>query len=396
VRILAVANHLGSRGGLERTQMVNCRGLGQRGHELDLVYVSDGEFTASWQEFAATMIRTETTLPRRARPYASSAAVVAAVRRARRLRPDVVYVYRHLDVPFAVAVAAATGAVVVLHLCLPPPSSMPRWLRAGLRRVDATVAVSHDTAERWHGSGLPPETVSVAHTAIDLDTYVPGTAEDRERIRSEEGIGPEDFAVIFAGRLSPEKGVDVLVDAFARLCRRVDGVRLVVLGSATLGTDAEAARRYAERLRELASGLPVTWIPGRNDVVPLLQACDAAVVPSVWPEPLSRSILEALACGVPVIATRVGGSPEVLVDWLSWFLVEPGDAEDLAERLAALQEWRGRDPRLGERCRRAAEERLSLDDELRLVEDAMVRAVARRRGSTRPSIVRRRAPVRAP
>ena len=121
VRILAVANHLGSSGGLERTQMINCRGLRSRKHRLDLVYASDGELTDSWRAFASSMVQVPVTLPRRAKPVTSMWGVVSGIWKARRLAPDVVYVYRYWDLPFAVAVAAASRAAVVYHLCLPPP-----------------------------------------------------------------------------------------------------------------------------------------------------------------------------------------------------------------------------------------------------------------------------------
>ena len=105
-----------------------------------------------------------------------------------------------------------------------------------------------------------------------------------------------------------------------------------------------ALRRRAALLGE---GLPVTWLPRRDDVVSLLRASDVACVPSVWPEPLSRSIMEALACGVPVVATAVGGSPEILKDWMGSLLAAPDDPDDLARHLLEVLDWRERDPRSG-------------------------------------------------
>jgi len=207
---------------------------------------------------------------------------------------------------------------------------------------------------------------------VDLEAYTPGASADRASTRAALGLDPDAFVVLFAGRIEQEKGVDVLIGALRLLVEVAPRCHLVIVGSPSPGTDPALAHRYVERLHGLAEGLPVTWLPRRSDVVPLLQAADAAVVPSVWAEPLSRSILEAIACGVPVVATRVGGSPEILTGWLAEYLVEPGDPGALAEPLAGLCEWRTRDVTLGDRCRRFAESRLSPDGELDLIEAAML------------------------
>src|SRR5579862_62188 len=135
MRILAVANHIGSRGGLERTQLTNCRALADRGHRLDLLYVSPGDFTGQWARFCGEMVQVETLLPRRHRPLASAAAVARALAAGRRLSPDVVYVYRYWDLPYAAVLARLTGAAVAYHLCLPPPDPVPSWLSAALAQV---------------------------------------------------------------------------------------------------------------------------------------------------------------------------------------------------------------------------------------------------------------------
>jgi len=85
---------------------------------------------------------------------------------------------------------------------------------------------------------------------------------------------------------------------------------------------------------------------------------DVAVAPSVWREPFSRSVIEPLACGIPVVATRIGGNPEILNGWLDGLLVEPGDHHELADRLLGLADWRSDDPTLGDRCRQAIVRRL--------------------------------------
>lgn len=379
MRILTTANHLDSAGGLERTHLTNAQGLARRGHRLDLVYVEEGAFTDSWRDLTVTMTRVSSTMPRRADPLHSALNVAEAIRNARQLEPDIVYAYRYWDLPFAVAVAAGRPTAVVYHLCLPPPGRLPRWFRAVLARIDAIVSVSEHTLGLWRGTGLHIDRAVVALTSVDLGAYVPGTPVGREQTRRELGIGSEDRMIFFGGRIAPEKGVDVLVRAFRQVAEKVGRCHLVVLGSPSAGADPVDAARDVEELHELGEGLPVTWLPRRDDVVSLLQAADVAGVPSVWPEPLSRSIMEALACGVPVVATAVGGSPEILTDWMSRLLAEPGNADDLARHLLDVLDWRDGEVDLGRRCRQAAENRLSLDDEVDQIESTMLSALERRR-----------------
>ena len=388
VRILTVANHLGARGGLERTQLTNCRALARRGHQVDLVYVSAGDFAEEWRAFVGSMTAVHGTLPRRRRPLASLRGLVAAVRTGVRCRPDVVYVYRYWDLPYAAVVSRLARAPVVFHLCLPPPRSIPWWLRVALRRVRYTLAVSRDTAARWTGTGLDDGRTRVVLTGVDLDRYRPATAAERAKTRAAAGLPDDAFVVLYAGRIGREKGVDVLVQAAHTVHATAPECRVLIVGSASLGADPQDSARYQTELHTLADSAPVMWLPAQRDVVPLIQACDVAVAPSLWPEPLSRSVMEPVACGVPVVATRVGGNPEILTDWLSSFLVEPSDAEDLAARVLSLRGWRDRDDDLGARLRTYAERHLSLEDETAVVEAALAEASAqpaRRRRMASPN-----------
>jgi glycosyltransferase involved in cell wall biosynthesis len=106
-----------------------------------------------------------------------------------------------------------------------------------------------------------------------------------------------------------------------------------------------------------------------------------ALAPSLWPEPFSRSVIEPLACGVPVIGSRVGGNPEILTGWLDDYLVPPGDVDALADCVRSLVGWRQTRPELAERLRSSVVERLSLDREVDTVE-ACLASVARRRDLT--------------
>jgi glycosyltransferase involved in cell wall biosynthesis len=377
VRILAVANHLGALGGLERTQLTMCRSLAARGHRVDLVYQSMGNFGDDWRAFAGTMVQIERSLPSGRTPVESSLAFLRAVNETRHLDPDVIYAYRPLDIPLAVGAGTLCSAPVVLHLCLPRPPVLPFLVRRGLARVAMTLSVSHDTAELWRRKGIPAGTITVVHTGIDMGHYVPASAEARLATRIELGLDPDAFMILYAGRIGRIKGVDHLVRAFRRLAGAKPHARLVVVGGPSLSTDPAEAARYAAELRALAGPADVVWLEPRSDVLSLIQAADVAVVPSVWSEPFSRSVIEPLACGVPVIASRVGGNPEILTGWTSDFLVPPGDAGALATAISALDGWRKTDPDLGERCRQSVVDRLALGREVDCVE-SLLGSIARR------------------
>ena len=303
VRILTVANHLGARGGLERTQLTNCRELAARGHRVDLVYVTRGRLRPG----VGTVHR-----PRWRRPTGHSPVVGTRSHPppgcsvpcgpAAGLEPDVLYVYRYWDIPYAVAVGLLVGSPVVFHLCLPPPEVVPRWLRPFLGRVDRTLSVSRDTASRWEGTGLQADRVSVALTGIDLDRYVPAAADERASTRRRLGIAEDAFVVLYAGRIGREKGVDVLVRAFAQVAARRPGSRLVVVGSPSLGADPADSARYEAELRELADGLAVTWLAAQPDVARAHpgRRCGGG------PEPVARTAV-ALGHGAAGVRRPGGG-----------------------------------------------------------------------------------------
>jgi len=379
VQVLTVANHLGARGGLERTQLSMAGALSARGHDLHLLYVTPGDFAEEWRKFVTSMVRVRATLPRRSDPFSSTLGAARAILTAVRRRPDVILVYRYWDVPLAVVAGAIARAPAVLYLCLPPPRSVPWWMRWALSRLSAVIAVSADTARRWHGLGPKEERVSVVLTGIDMEAFAPATPAERTSTRRALGLLPEEFVVVYAGRIGREKGVDLFLRAGHLLAEELPDLRLVVAGGPSLGADPHDSERFGAELRQLAGGLPVMWLGPRSDVKDLLAAADVAVVPSLWPEPLARSVIEPLACGVPVVATGVGGTPELLTGWLSDFLVPP-EPDELAKRVQLLHGWRRSDPGLGDRCRHAVCGRLSLDREADDVE-ALLDSLLRRRSS---------------
>jgi glycosyltransferase involved in cell wall biosynthesis len=151
-------------------------------------------------------------------------------------------------------------------------------------------------------------------------------AESRARLR--ERLRLDGLVLAFAGRLTAQKGLDVLLRAVAA----VDDVRLVVAGE---GEERGAVERLVRELR-LDGRVDLLGARPREQALELLAAADAAVLASGW-ENLPHAVVEALAVGTPVIATRVGGVPEVVVEGENGLLVPPGDPDALA---AAIRRFR--------------------------------------------------------
>jgi glycosyltransferase involved in cell wall biosynthesis len=151
---------------------------------------------------------------------------------------------------------------------------------------------------------------------------------DRLSSRKSLGLPQDGFFLCAAGRLSPEKGHRYLLHAIANLSRRIPGLQLVLLG------EGQERARLEKQAEELGIGKHVIFAGFRKDIRPWIQACDLLVNPSLT-EGTPNVVLEAMALGTPVIATRVGGLPDLIEHLISGVLVAPGDSDSLAAAIHA-------------------------------------------------------------
>jgi glycosyltransferase involved in cell wall biosynthesis len=195
-----------------------------------------------------------------------------------------------------------------------------------LRRMDCTVCVSEAQAVKVRRAGVDPDRVLVIRNAIQVDAF---EEPDRSYRRVLEGFFPNrpKHIVAAGGRLSPEKGFDLLIRAAADVALQDRGVGFVLFGEGPLREELERqANECGLQDRFVFAGF-------RTDLQRFLPWCDLVVLSS-HTEGLPVVVLEALAAGVPVVATEVGGTPEVIDDGVNGFLVPPGDAAALAARIA--------------------------------------------------------------
>ena len=191
--------------------------------------------------------------------------------------------------------------------------------RALYRRVDCVFTVSEATAEALVSQGVPRHKLKTVPNPVSLPP--PKAAGPRAR---------SDSALLFVGRLSEEKGLDVLLRALAS-SRARDELTLDVAG------DGPCAARWKALGVRLGLKDRIRWLGMRDDVPDLLAEAGVLVLPSLR-EGLPLAVLEAASCGVPIVASRVGGVPEAVWEGETAMLVAPGDIEAWSTALETLPE----------------------------------------------------------
>lgn len=227
-------------------------------------------------------------------------------------------------------------------------------------RVDRVVAVARAQVAPLAARGYRPERIRVVPNGVFPEQLRP--AAGPEGTRAALGVKPEDFLALALTALRPEKRVDAFVDAIALARRSEPRVRGLVAGT---GRELDRVRA---RVEESDGG--VHLLGERSDVADLLLAADVLCLPSAA-EALPMVVLEAMALARPVVASKVGGTPEAVVPGETGFLVGPGDAGALAEAILTLSSDPGAARTLGEAGR---ERQRSLFGGERMV-DGYVRAL---------------------
>lgn len=287
---------------------------------------------------------------------------VSLVRYLRSHPVDVVHTHRCKDTvlgAIAARLAGVPGVIRTVHGQSEPLRGWP-WVKYRIYEAldtltlrcfaDKIVAVSGRMAEELGQSGHEPERVVCIHNGVDLRRVQ--TGRTREDVRRELGVGPDALLIGTVGRLSPVKGQAHLLRAARLILQKEPGARVVIVGEGPL----------RDGLLSLAKELEIDhacrFVGPRMDVYDLVAAMDVFVLPSLA-EGIPMALLEAMALGTPVVATDVGGVPEIVKHRATGLLVRSRDEQGLAEaclELARDPHWAGT---LGARARRAVEEGFS-------------------------------------
>jgi sugar transferase (PEP-CTERM/EpsH1 system associated) len=290
------------------------------------------------------------------RPGKDPRAYVRLYRALRRLRPRVVHTRNLGTVDLQWVAALARVPVRIhgehgwdagdLHGTSPQNLRIRRFCRPAVHHY---VAMSKDL-QRWlrQQVGVQRSCISQVYNGVDVSRFVAGRAPLAD---APWAADPDPIVIGTVGRLERTKNQGLLIDAFVRLMvlvpERAQRLRLLVAGD---GPDLAALR---ERAHALAIGSRVWFTGMRSDVPAVMRSLDVFVLPSLN-EGISNTLLEAMASERPVVATAVGGNPELIEDGVTGFLVQRHDPDELARRIAAYVA----NPQLAESHGRAGRERV--------------------------------------
>jgi glycosyltransferase involved in cell wall biosynthesis len=329
LRVLHVISQLGM-GGQERQLFL---GAGATRGEIEHAVVSlsrGGVYAGRLRELGIRVLELE----RRGRgdPHRLMRLVVEC----RRFRPQVLHGHlmsgnlyallaRHLAYPVGMRPVLVTTRVTTR----PRRSGLANRLEAMAFRASRIVWVNASPLREEICStyGIPPHRVRVVPNMLEPEAF--SVEVDRRRVREELGLEDSDIVVVHVASFSPEKRHDVALEGFAFASRDVPRLRLLLVGD---GPERGFARKLAGAL-----GIEerVRWLGWRDDVIRILKVSDIAINTSDR-EGSPNAVLEALGVGLPVVATRVGGTPELLGRGRGGVLVDPDDSRALGRALVEL------------------------------------------------------------
>ena len=272
----------------------------------------------------------------------------------KQLRPDILHTYLIHGNVLGRIVGRLIGVPVIIgsELTIGQAGRLGRLVTKLTNPLTDAVEVNSETGGKAivAGLGVTSEKVEVVLPGLDLDAF--GGTEGRAAIRAELGLKTSQHLVLYIGRLRRVKGVDYGIKAFAQALAKQPDMHLALAG------EGEERQHLEHLTEELGISERVSFLGVRNDLANVLSAADSVLMPSLT-EGFPRVAIEAMASSKPVIATRVGGTPEAIVDGQSGILVPPKDTGAMASAIARLVADPDLQARLGSSARQRTEQHYS-------------------------------------
>jgi len=288
-------------------------------------------------------------------PFPVHPQVLGAVRRRRSMRGILRRLLRRQDPPW------------MEHLPLSMIASMssPAQLRRSAYFFNTTICVSNALRDSLvKDFGFPARKVKTICNGVSVSEFVPSEGR-RSDVRERLGCGRDEFILVCVARLSEQKGIDILLQALARVLREGVHCKCIIVG------DGPLKSQLVEQARGIGLSGHVFFEGFQEDVRPYLQAGSAFILTS-HREGLPLSILEAMACSLPIIATNVGGNAEVITHQIHGLLVPPGSSEAVAEAITFLANHAEERAKMSRSARARVCEAFNIDVQMTEIERVIV------------------------
>ncbi len=357
--LMAISHFPPAVGGTERQAYALAAGLARAGHRVTVLTLArPGAPSRELRD--GVLVERVLTGTGRGVLFAATYGL-SLLRHLRRLQPGHAVLHAHHLYVEAIA-AAYLGLrfglpAIAKMACGGPDGDFARLKRTGLtpslpllRRLSRVVAISAETEAELLTRGFAADRIARIPNGVDTVRFAP--APDQGAAMQTMGLGPA--TVLFLGRLDAQKGLGVALEAWARVATRRPDARLAFVG------DGPARAVLEDKVQSLGLTGRVSFLGTRSDPERLLQACQIFVLPS-RSEGMSNALLEAMATGLPCVASRIGGNSDLVRHGVTGLLSPPGDAVTLADMLCALLEDGRLRYRLGTAARAAVIEQYGMD-----------------------------------
>lgn len=248
---------------------------------------------------------------------------------------DVVHAHLEMAITLGVPAARLAGrkAISTFHNVHRPLPGRAAWRERlavevasrGYQTIFVSEASRISFAERYRPSGSIPKNWTVVHNGVDLDHFSPGPA----LLPSEFGLTDRPVVTVLAAHRD-FKGISHAVDAWPTVRAARPDARMLLVGA---GNETQNLRRQVD---EAGLGDDIVFAGARSDVAEILRASDVVLLPSIYGENLPTVLIEAAGCGRPVVASRIGGIPDIVDDGRTGVLTDPGDPNAIAAALVGL------------------------------------------------------------
>jgi glycosyltransferase involved in cell wall biosynthesis len=240
-----------------------------------------------------------------------------------------------------------------------------------LAQAKKIIAVSHFTKwELTHYYKIPENKIRVIHNGVNTNKFKPN--QNKRRVKAELGFNPDDIAIVSVGRLYARKGLFTLIESMPAVVRQFGNVKFIISGKGQ-SDEIRKLSAHAEKLGVKDNIVFTGYYPDRK-LPKLYQAADVFAF-STFYEHHPFAVLEAMASGLPVVTTSVGGIPETIESGRNGFLVEPLNTKQFADKILYLLEHPDEAEEMGVKARQTVENRFAwsivVKDSMRVYDEAL-------------------------